>query len=251
MQNIKPLPTNQGNFEYSDHTLITLEKYLSAERLAAYYDLADRDKVRAIKLYEHNTECSEALYGVIQGFEIALRNAIHNEMVSALGANWYERIKLQQYDKDLVSKAKKKIRRKKRAIGPSRVIAELTFGFWVNLFAAHYEKALWVKHLHLICLPKMKRSNLYNRLLYIRALRNRIAHHERIVGNRDLPKDYQDVLDAIGWISPGIQSWVRHTNCFQARWDKELGVDNRAPVEEKAVFILEAPAGIETNLATD
>jgi len=226
MQNIKPVPNGQVDFQYTDEDLTTFEKFLSPERLAPYYALARSNKWIGIQLYERNTELSEALYGVIQGLEIALRNGIHNVMSSALGAaDWYDRMPFDDPERESIDEAKEKIRGKPLPITPGRVIAELTFGFWVKLTASSYEKTMWVRYLYRIFPLKVKRTILHGRLVDLKTLRNRIAHHERIVGKRDLPQDYRNTMEAIGWINPSIQKWVQHTNCFQARWDKKLKRD--------------------------
>jgi len=223
MKIIKPPPNGQSNFQYTDALLVTLEKYLSPERLAPYYALARGDKWIGIQLYERNTELSEALYGVIQGLEIALRNAIHNAMISRLGAaDWYDHIVLYEFERESIEEAKQKIQERNLAVTPGRVIAELTFGFWVKLTASPYEKTFWVKHLHRIFPLRVKRTILHGRLVEIKTLRNRIAHHERIIGKRDLPEACQQVIEAIGWMNPSLQSWVQHTNCFEVRWRKKL-----------------------------
>jgi hypothetical protein len=203
--------------------MVIFEKYLSAERHAPYYALAQSDRWVGIQLYERNCQLSEALYGVIQGLEVALRNAIHNVMTQRVGAvDWYDRIALEDWEREAVDAAKEKIIRKNSALTPGRVVAELTFGFWVKLFAWPYEKSLWVPFLYRIFPLKMKRTLLHGRLVDIKTLRNRIAHHERIVGKRkDLPQDCRDILETIGWVSPTIQEWVRYTNSFQERWDKK------------------------------
>ncbi len=52
--------------------------------------MAKKSPEGAIRLYERNTELSEALYGVVQGFEVTLRNAVHNILGASLGTTWYE-----------------------------------------------------------------------------------------------------------------------------------------------------------------
>jgi hypothetical protein len=82
-------------FEYTDRVLRNLAKGISAERLAPYYVQARKDLWVAIRLYERNTRLSEALYGVVQGLEILLRNAIHTKLTERLGReDWYETLQL-------------------------------------------------------------------------------------------------------------------------------------------------------------
>jgi hypothetical protein len=223
----------QASFEYADDALITIEKYISPERIAPYYALARNDKWIGIQLYERNCELSEALYGVIQGLEVTLRNSIHNLMTEKIGvADWYDRIGFDESEREAIDEAKQKIRERLSPVTPGRVVAELTFAFWVKQFASSYEKELWVKFLYRIFPLKMKRSYLHGRLVEIKTLRNRIAHHERIVGKRDLPQDYRDIIEAIGWVSPTIKGWVQHTNCFQERWEKKLKKTRKPPTAD-------------------
>ena len=93
------MPTRQGPFEYTDQAVTAIEKSLSPERLARYISAAQGNKKRAIQLYERNTALSEALYGVIQGLEIALRNALHNTLRKELGRDdWYDHAGLEEKD---------------------------------------------------------------------------------------------------------------------------------------------------------
>jgi len=216
------MPMSQEEFQYTDEVLARLEKYLSPERLAAYYGLARGDKWVAIRLYERNTELSEALYGVIQGLEVALRNAIHNVMTTRAGSPaWYDSIPFEEDEREAIGEAKRKIAERPAPVTPGRVIADLTFGFWVKLFTGSYEKSLWVPTLRKIFPLMVGRKLLHGRLVELKTLRNRIAHHERIV-ERDLLKDYASIIETIGWLSPDVQRWVSATNCFNERFGKKL-----------------------------
>jgi len=104
------MPTRQGPFEYTDQAVTAIEKSLSPERLARYISAAQGNKKRAIQLYERNTALSEALYGVIQGLEIALRNALHNTLLKELGRDdWYDHAGLEEKEIESVQKAKDSI----------------------------------------------------------------------------------------------------------------------------------------------
>ena len=61
------------------------------------------------------------------------------------------------------------------------VVSELSFTFWVALFANVYDQTLWRTDLHRIFTPRTKnRHGLHDSLDRLRNLRNRIAHHEPI-----------------------------------------------------------------------
>src|SRR5205807_3002955 len=108
-----------------------------------------------------------------------------------------------------------------KAATSGRVVAELTLGFWVQLTAKKYEKALWVKCLYRAFPIKLNRKALFQRMDSIKRLRNRIAHHEPIF-SRNLKQDYVEIIDAIKWICPTTSEWVERTNCFEERFNAPL-----------------------------
>jgi hypothetical protein len=230
------MPDGQVTFQYADAILNTLEKFLSAERLASYYSITRGNRWIGIQLYERNTECSEALYGVIQGLEVALRNAIHNIMTDAVGTQeWYDKVAWDEPELNAIQEAKQKIKDRQLKETPGRVIAELTFGFWVKLTSSNYEQSLWFKYLHKIVPKTVRRKVLHGKLIQAKTLRNRIAHHERIVGRtRDLPSEYQELIEIIGWLHLDIRAWVEFKNCFTERYRNPLKKKRPEPEANQA-----------------
>jgi hypothetical protein len=214
----------QVTFDITDAHLQACEKHISPERLAGYYTLARGNRKIGILLYERNIELSEALYGVIQGLEVTLRNAIHNVITGQLGhADWYDRIGLADSEIEALNKAKDSILQAGEILTPGRVVAEVNFGFWVRLVGGYYDKTIWTPYIRRVFPLKVGRKILHSRLLSLKSLRNRIAHHQRIVGGkRDLPQDYADLLETIEWISPEVAQWIAATNCFPERSTKKL-----------------------------
>ncbi len=199
------------------------EKYLSLERLAAYYAQARGDRWIAIRLYERNTELSEALYGVLQGLEVTLRNAIHHALSASLGRpDWYERFGFEPSERRAIDEAKHKIRAHPAGITPGKMVAEMTFGFWVRLTSSAYENSLWFPCVHRIFPVGLRRKQVHERLVNLKTLRNRIAHHERILFKRVPQRDYADLLETIQWISPEMKLWIESTNCFKERFAKRI-----------------------------
>jgi len=223
-KNTNFMTTSQPLFRYDNAFIAVFEKCLSSDRLASYYAIAKGDRLLGIQLHERNTELSEALYGVIQGLEVTLRNAVHNIMITKLGTpTWYDIFEWEESERNAIQEAKAKISLKSLPLTPGRIVSELTFGFWVKLTASPYERKLWFSHLHPIVPPTVRRKPFHGRLMEFKTLRNRIAHHERIIGRaRDLPTEYQNIIEVIGWLNPEIQSWVKHKNCFTERYSKPL-----------------------------
>jgi len=211
-------------FGYADEALDTLEKYISAERLAAYYRLSRGDQWVALKLYEKNAELSGALYVVIQGLEVTVRNSIHTLMSDRLGCEeWYDRFAFAQSERSEIDEAKNNLLEKGQSTTPGRVVSELTFGFWVKLTGRVYEDALWKPHLSRIFPIRLNRAVVHERLVLLKTLRNRIAHHERIIGRkRPLPLEHEETIEAIQWINPTMADWVAHQSNFKELYAKKF-----------------------------
>jgi hypothetical protein len=122
-----------------------------------------------------------------------------------------------------IQKAKDSIGAKGKPITPSRVVAELMFGFWPALLARHYAQHLWIPWLHRAFPQKsLPHKVAHRRLDDVRFLRNRVAHHECIV-NRDLEDDYLKLLEVAGWICPETRQWIRETTRFEQRFKECFG----------------------------
>lgn len=206
-----------SRFVYDEAQLAALYRSLSPERLSPYVAKSDGNKLAAIRLYERNITLSESLYGVLQCLEIALRNAIDRTLNESVGMSWYDRIPLYHLHAT-IGQAKLKLTADEKSHDPGRMVAELTFGFWTSLMGPKFAAELWNPHLHrAFPFKRLQRKEAHRRLDRIRKLRNRVAHHEPIL-DRDLDRDYRDILDTIGWICPHTRLWIVETGTFQRRF---------------------------------
>ena len=151
------------------------------ERLTRYLSATGNDVSRALELYEYNVQLSEVLYGLLHGLEVTVRNAEHHALTASYGTpTWYEIAPLSTYWQDQLVAAKVK----PGAAGkPGKVVAELTFGFWVDLLKSQNHMSLWVgRGLHK-AFPNARRHRrlIHERLKSIQLLRNRISHHEPVL----------------------------------------------------------------------
>jgi hypothetical protein len=202
------------SFDYNEKDVGWLLQCVSSERLTPYYIRAGKNVQQAFALYLLNVELSQSLYAVIQAIEVALRNVVHASMVKALGREeWWDTLPLHSDELDDIEDAKEQIRARAKSPRAGRIIAELGFGFWIKLFSNTYEKELWVRHTHKLFPAKLSRKVLHERLARIKDLRNRIAHHETLL-RRDVEKDYRELLEIMGWISPTLQRWVESFSTF-------------------------------------
>lgn len=207
------------NFSYTPATIAALEETISSDRLTSYLAATQGNKAEALQLYAWNAIISAALYVPLQGLEVTLRNALHRELTQRFGVHWYDRLSpsLSNPSQNLIAGAKSTVTNSRKPLTPSRVIAELSFGFWVTLLSGKYHNPLWTPALykafpHLP--PRVPRKHVHQPLDYLRLLRNRIAHHEPIFG-RHLQKDYEHILELVGWMSPEKAAWVAHHNTVE------------------------------------
>ena len=207
-----------NDFCYTDGILDDLEVSLSSERLGTYLEATDEDREEAVRLHVWNTAVSAAFYGPLQILEVTLRNAMNRRLGEEYGAAWYDNdcAGLNSHASNLISSAKDKLEQDGHGNDPHRVVAALSFGFWVSLLGrggdgADYEGTLWRPALR-DAFPhcgRLNRRQAHQPLNALRKLRNRIAHHEPIF-SRNLVEDHERILKVTGWISPATRAWVEH-----------------------------------------
>ena len=216
-----------------------LEPYISTARLATYSNFfAPADKVELFGCYLWSKEVAAAFFPLLQVLEVTLRNAIHNEASQRLGGYWFDHVATRPQNRmntgqqrnvvhfnRSISDARQKIRRDLRlsrssSVSADRIVANLTFGFWTNLFSAAFDvnrnsNALWPALLRPVFphAPQghRTRSQMQQKLLAIKTFRNKAFHHEPIwnIGRplrvedsiQKLLDTHDDILDLVNWIS--------------------------------------------------
>lgn len=181
----------------------------------------------AMEAYRHNLIVAGALTPFLGVVEVSLRNAVNRQLIDHYGRpDWWalwDGDPLFMRQAAQVSAAKAKLRSRREPDTPDKIVAELTFGFWVILFNAEFQAQLW-KPLRRAFrnLPKSQRqrhnvSPLLNRL---RILRNRAFHHEPVLwlSPVGLPRLYNDGLTMLAWIDEALPQWCRSHCQFQSVW---------------------------------
>jgi len=204
---------------------------LSVERLEVYGSPTEDQRLRLAR-YLLNMALCESLYSPLQFCEIALRNAVHQDLTRRLGTeSWFNDpgFILTEWARGEVTKAQQKITQARKPVTPGRVVAELQLGFWTSLFEAHYEQntPFLPKGIKGVFpyLPKSQhnRKDLKAKLEEIRTLRNRVFHHERIVHWGDLGAKHALILQTIGWINPDLEDLARDLDRFAEVRNEGLG----------------------------
>lgn len=215
-----------------------LEQAFDPGRLAPYYP-ANGDKLAMVTTYFWNVALCTELYLSLGTVEVTMRNAIHDTLTAHFNApDWYNAPDLlQEREAQAISRAKSDIQNAGKLLIPGRVVAGVTFGFWTGLLSALYGKSpygpsLWTPNnseLIRIAFPHLdpsyqNRGYVHRRFNAIRALRNRVVHHEpiwqgvRMQNRRVVPLQilYRDILDAIGWANPTVRDSVAALDRFPA-----------------------------------
>lgn len=187
------------NFLGNDISKIT--ENISIDRLSSYkYD--NNDSIDLIlNRYIYNVRISESFYPVILALEVALRNRLYNAIAKLKGQNWLleetkQQVILSENERNILLEAYNKLKRKHNIPSTGAVIAELTFGFWVNLCKKSYKNSLWDKQdffsnvfpdfdSYFSSLTWDKTKVIFPELKEILRLRNRIFHHEIIINNKN------------------------------------------------------------------
>jgi hypothetical protein len=187
---------------------------------------AERDKLDAIAIYMWNIALCEALYPTLQTFEILFRNALNSKLSDERGTSkWYldSTTLLWPAEANRVTKALSELELAKKPDDAARVVAELTFGFWVDLYKDVYLKSIvhpTIKSVFPNIQPKQRTHQfVQKRLQQVRNLRNRVFHHEPIWHWRDLPDQHKELVEAINWINRR-QAWFTISNgyaCWRSR----------------------------------
>lgn len=191
----------------------TTQKLYSEARIGKYVAACAGNKRKTMQLYRYNLRLCQRFYGVLNLFEVILRNAVNQHYQTYFADT--EWIVNQAASNKLLANNKDEIKQteadyKKRGIyNNDKMVSSLTFGFWTKLFTKNgYKKG--GKTLLRIFPYKAKGKNqadVYLDLTHIREFRNRIAHHEPIcfdgsgnVSTAFARRHYQLICDYIGYL---------------------------------------------------
>jgi hypothetical protein len=210
---------------------------VSHERLERYRPAGGSDLEMLVNYYWNIALC-QAFYPVLNCVEVALRNTIHMTLTDHYGTeNWFDDLTIvrqEQYDD--AQKARANLIKRRQAHTAEKIVAELNFGFWVQMLTKHYEAPLWRPNRYGLMLTAFsnvsRRSrtpgDIHYRYYSINLLRNRVFHFEPIWHRRNLLQEHAKVMDAIGWISPRQKEAVNLFDTFP-----EVNKDGKAMVKAK------------------
>lgn len=167
-------------------------KAFSAARLERYVEACKGNWEEALTLYRANIRLSSSLLAILSIFEVTLRNAIDAHYSARFGPEW---LRTQAAEGGFLTQkgcertresVMKILNHKLEQYSHERTVAQLSFPFWRCLFNK-YEFYRAGETLMAVFPPKARLGNTlldhrlcYKRLGEIKAIRNRIAHHDPI-----------------------------------------------------------------------
>jgi len=208
--------------ELSPKLKTAFARTVSPARWQTYFLAAGGDENRALRLYLWNAAVGQSFHFPLQTVEIALRNTVNDALIAVFGADWWTstpcRTHLGAKRCEEIDKAETRILNKYgTAPNTDQLMASLMFGFWAALTNSRYSR-LWPAR-RFAAFPNLpanlKIDDVSLSAEKIQNLRNRIFHHEPLIG-RNLLDDYGEVSNFLGWICPQTNVWMRKNSCVPA-----------------------------------
>lgn len=185
-----------------------LDTSVSPVRMGTYLQVTKEDLDVARTLYLWDRDLAVALLGDLAILEVALRNAMSAQLEARWGVEWYKNpaMPLDDRSSKVLSTAWKQL---KGPTTPGKLVAQCMFGFWCGLLdkgdhlglqprrvRCNYE-VLWRGVLDR-AFPggraqaradgdRWAREYAFQIVSRVKALRNRVAHHEPLVNGFPLP----------------------------------------------------------------
>lgn len=200
-------------------TSLSVRQALSPPRISTYLhtlEVRPPSLDQALELYVWNAQLGAALLTSVAVCEVVIRNAVDDALTALHGPDWPW---AQGFYLSLPEKGRTSLndaRRKPTSTSTGKVIAELSLGFWENMFRSSFDAALWTPHLtralpNLTLSVRQGRGHVYAELKKLRELRNRIAHHEPLL-TLDAQKTMAEIEALIALRCKDTAAWMAKTN---------------------------------------
>ncbi len=193
--------------------LAALDRSITPTRFGTYLNAAGGDQDLARDLYVWDRRLATAFLHDLGMLEVALRNAMNEQLSAHFGPEWYSDMSV-----PLDDAASRALRKAWEQCGPNqtpgRIVAQCMFGFWRGLLEkgayigieprrvrCNYEVALWRPALRK-AFPGARavarrdgqssnRGYVLGVVSRLNTLRNRVAHHEPLVNGYPLSGQHQ------------------------------------------------------------
>lgn len=200
--------------------VLAVHEALSVARMETFKNAvgnSTRRDAAALDLYAWNAQVSSALLMPLHVCEVVIRNAVSEALETVYGQRWpwspgFERSLPSPYRGYNARRDLQSARRAAPTTG--KVIPELKFVFWQKMFTSRYDRRIWAAQ-RASLFPNLDsstsvavfRGTVYDSLDQVRALRNRVAHHEPVF-SRNLADDLQVITELVRFRSGPTAQWM-------------------------------------------
>lgn len=228
-----------------------LDSAISADRIGSYLRVAGQDRDLARQLYVWDRDLATAILADLAIVEVGLRNAMHTALTNSYGLFWYEHVLLDDRSQQQIARAWGYLVNPVQSdpSTPGRLVAQCTFGMWVNLLDAggYAGKAPWRRHANYEDLwratlssafpggrtearddpdpnARFTRAWTHSIAKTVNVLRNRVAHHEPLHNGFPLPgqrSGRQQAQPRRMTAAEGVEAYMRLTRMLDrnlAEW---------------------------------
>jgi hypothetical protein len=199
---------------------------LSPDRFRTYLRLAGGDRDRALRLHEWNAQLNSALLHDFAHLEVGMRNFYDRALAAVIlpgEHHWTDPTAAVRLFPDVQgadARTHRDLNYARTTAGgqsalPGKILAELTFGFWVLLTSARHTPLVWSPHLQALYPNGSRRRLIHAGLDDLRKARNRVAHHEpvRVADANTLARRIDRYAR---YASPELAQYIRATSTVNA-----------------------------------
>ncbi len=202
--------------------ITSLADVLPPRRISALLRAAGGHDARALALHHWNEDIGAALYTPLQRAELGLRALVSKAFENVYGPLWFAHPGFRQAsshaDRSGVAEASRRLIAAGEPVVAAGLQERASFGLWVGLLRPAHNPGVWSMSLRSAfpALPlKLGRSDVAGHAAGAAWLRNRISHHELLVG-LDLSGMNTRLLELLHWLDPGLGSEARTGDRVQA-----------------------------------
>lgn len=223
---------SQVPYPYDVATIASLKASLSELRFATYLAKASGDEGFAFALYLYNARLAKSFLFPLSVAEVSLRNAVDGVLLQRYGAEWHLDASFRDnvLTPESVGALDKAIERARSNVR-GKVIAELTFDFWSNLFRSEYGD-LWRTKAN-VAFPGLAhgegRHEIQLLVKEINRFRNRVAHHEPIL-DMNVPDLHSKIIKLVELRCQVTAGWMRHHSTVSVVMRSRPNLAGSAPI---------------------
>lgn len=229
---IAAMAESQVPYPYDAAAVASLKASLSEPRFATYLTKASGNETFAFASYLYNARLAKSFLFPLSVAEVTLRNAVDGVLLQMFGTAWHQDADFR--DNILTPEslgALDKATQRARSIERGKVIAELTFDFWSNLFRNEYA-GLWRTKANIAFPGLVHREGRHEIQLLVREinrLRNRVAHHEPIL-DMNVPDQHSKIIKLVELRCQVTANWMRHHSTVSVVMRSRPNLAGSAPV---------------------